>query len=126
MTLPRLPAILLTVLALAAAPADARRVSQRVSGIHRICTYPNPNLQQRRRTPLVARMIGAGEPCPTRDPGVATSQTRPPPSIPPMAMLAGQSISGGRLICDYVYLDRHYARARRIGQTCPMTPHFTD
>lgn len=122
----RLRALFLALLAAApfaaAAPADARLMSQRVAGIHRLCSYSNPNVSQRRRTPALVRRIGAGEPCPVR--------YNPPPPVQPrevvpsMATLRDERPDGQRIVCIYQYAGRLYSHAIPAGSRCPLTPHF--
>jgi hypothetical protein len=107
----------------AAAPVEARLVSQRVAGVNRLCSYANPNYSERRRAPQLVRRIGAGEPCPVR-------YTPPPPvsprvPIPAMATLTDERFENGQKICVYAYSGREYPYAMRAGFNCPYTPHFT-
>lgn len=106
----------------AAAPAEARLVSQRVAGMNRLCVYANPNYSERRRTPQLIRRIGAGEPCPVRY--TPPRPVSPEIPIPAMATLKDERSENGQRICVYSYSGRDYRQIARPGFGCPYTPHF--
>jgi hypothetical protein len=104
-----------------AAQSGGALVGQRLDGLRRICGYED--LVRGRRAPPLQVAVGMAEPCPFQYPG---GRRPAPPQVPSMATLEGISEAGGQRVCRYVYLGVRYNRPVQPGQTCPLTPHFSE
>jgi hypothetical protein len=98
--------------ALAATPAAAQLVSERVENLERICTYRDGNSAAGARE----YRVGLGEACSAYIP---TERTSAPP--PPTARLESTAERNGKRICSYAQRYRRWSFEVPLDTRCPVS-----